>query len=110
MGWFRCAASWSTQTPHLPVLCVCGPPTSTNPIHSACIPCIPCSDQLDMMAGCKGDYGLFYRATAGWLRGAERAVLGAADLAAPSQRRFTLWPFDRCWATARCPRLLHAAC
>ena len=68
-----------------------------------CTPSPPCSDQLDMMAGCKGDFGLFYRATAGWLRGSERAVLGAADLAAPSQRRFTLWPFDRCWASTRWP-------
>lgn len=55
------------------------------------------SDQLDVMACCKGDYGLFYRASAGWLRGgpAERAVLGPAELRAPGQRRLTLWPFDR---------------
>lgn len=53
------------------------------------------------MATAKGDYGLFYRAMAGWLRGgAERAVVSRAELAAPSQRRLTLWPFDR-WGVRR---------
>lgn len=49
------------------------------------------------MAVGKGDYGLFYRAMSGWLRGgtAERLVLGPADLAAPAARRLVLWPFDR---------------
>lgn len=60
---------------------------------------LPCSDRTDVMACCRGDYGLFYRLAAGWVgqggRGGERVVLGAADLAAPAQRRFTLWPFDR---------------
>ncbi|KAL4855201.1 Calponin y domain-containing protein [Chlorella vulgaris] len=55
------------------------------------------TDQHDIMACCKGDYGLYYRSMAGWLRGgaAERAVLTAADLAAPSTRRLSLWAFDR---------------
>ncbi|KAL4443898.1 hypothetical protein ABPG75_011635 [Micractinium tetrahymenae] len=57
------------------------------------------SDRTDVMACCRGDYGLYYRLMAGWVgqggRHAERAVLGAAELAAPVQRRYTLWPFDR---------------
>jgi hypothetical protein len=70
--------------------------------HFGLLPCLllcPCSDQHDIMACCKGDYGLYYRSMAGWLRGgaAERAVLTAADLAAPSTRRLSVWPFDR-WA------------
>lgn len=52
------------------------------------------------MACCRGDYGLYYRLMAGWVgqgsRGGERLTLGATELAAPTQRRFTLWPFDRC--------------
>ena len=32
---------------------------------------------------------------AGWLAGEERLTLGAADLRAPSQRRLSLWAFDR---------------
>ncbi|KAL4449525.1 hypothetical protein ABPG77_007169 [Micractinium sp. CCAP 211/92] len=57
------------------------------------------SDRTDVMACCRGDYGLYYRLMAGWIgqgsRGQERVVLGAAELATPAQRRFTLWPFDR---------------
>lgn len=69
------------------------------------LPCLvlcPCSDQHDIMACCKGDYGLYYRSMAGWLRGgaAERAVLAAADLAAPSTRRLSIWPLDRWGASA----------
>ena len=86
--------------------CCLGRQLKPPPNYNTWNPHTPCSDQLDMMAGCKGDYGLFYRATAGWLRGPERALLGAADLAAPSQRRFTLWPFDRCCGRPGCP----AAC
>ena len=38
---------------------------------------------------------LVCRLMAGWLAGGERLILGAADLRAPSQRRLSLWAFDR---------------
>lgn len=47
------------------------------------------------MACCKGDYGLYNRLMAGWLAGPERLVIGQRDLAAASERRLVLWPFDR---------------
>jgi hypothetical protein len=53
------------------------------------------------MSCCRGDFGLWHRSLAGWVRGGGRLVLGAAELAEPSERRVVLWPFDRAESRGR---------
>ena len=85
-----------------PCLCILNVSRATPPFLPVPLPRPPPppssdSDPTDIMACCRGDYGLFYRLMAGWLAGrpGERLTLGRAELAAPAQRRLTLWPFDR---------------
>ena len=52
-------------------------------------------DRLDVMSCCKGDYGLFHRTLAGWLKGSGRLVLGGDELRQRGTRRLVVWPFDR---------------
>ena len=58
-------------------------------------------DRLDAMSCCRGDFGLWHRSLAGWVHGGGRLVLGAAELAEPSERRVLLWPFDRAESRGR---------
>lgn len=55
------------------------------------------SDEMDVMSCCKGDYGLYHRTLAGWLRGSGRQLITAQEVqqAEAQERKLVLWPFDR---------------
>jgi hypothetical protein len=67
----------------------------TDPLGAGTFESESYNDRLDVMSCCKGDYGLFHRTLAGWLKGSGRLVLGGDELQQRDTRRLVVWPFDR---------------